>query len=299
MGRALSARLLQIGHTVIAADTDLAAAPDGVAGVVGDLGDPSVRRQMLMGGCDAVVHLATVPGGAAEADPAASRRINCDATYDLIRDTAAFSPGARFVFASSIAVFGDPPLEGVDDETPLTPRMIYAGHKAMMEQAISLYSRRGSIDGVTVRLPGIVARPAGSAGMKSAFLSELFHALSANRPFTCPVSEDGTVWVQSIDRCVDNVINALMLDSAMLPPSRAVTLPATWVSIGDLVAEITRQCHASISPAYEPDIELEKAFASLPRLSSRQAQAAGFRDDGDLQALVGRVLRRGEALAKG
>ena len=41
------------------------------------------------------------------------------------------SPGLRAVYASSIAVFGDPLPAAVDDSTPLSPKMIYAGHKAM------------------------------------------------------------------------------------------------------------------------------------------------------------------------
>jgi nucleoside-diphosphate-sugar epimerase len=57
--------------------------------VVGDLGDASVRADALAGGVSAVIHLATVPGGAAEADPVASRRINIDAMYDLLLEASA------------------------------------------------------------------------------------------------------------------------------------------------------------------------------------------------------------------
>ena len=44
------------------------------------------------------------------------------------------------------------------------PKMIYGGHKAMMEEAVAMILHRGEIDGVTVRLPGILARPKGPVG---------------------------------------------------------------------------------------------------------------------------------------
>ena len=90
-------------------------------------------------------------------------------------------------------MFGDPLPAMVDDQTPLSPKMIYGGHMALMEHAVAMFSNRGLIDGVTVRLPGILARPKGPSGMKSAFMSDLFHALKTGEAFACPVSAAGTI----------------------------------------------------------------------------------------------------------
>jgi D-erythronate 2-dehydrogenase len=291
VGRELIARLLARGDDVAGIDTLAGGIPPGAQAIAGDLGDPAVRAAALAGGCDALVHLATVPGGAAEADPAASRRINLDAMYDLLLEAGAANPALRVVYASSIAVFGDPLPVLVDDATPLSPKMIYGGHKAMMEHAVALFSNRGLIDGVTVRLPGILARPRGPSGMKTAFLSDLFHALRAGEAFTCPVSAQGTIWAQSVARCADNFVHALGLDSAQLPPTRAVTLPAQRVTMGDLAAEIARQC--GVSPelvSYRPDPALEAAFAAQPPLATPAAEHAGFAHDGDLATLVASAL---------
>jgi D-erythronate 2-dehydrogenase len=291
VGRELVARLMARGEAVVGVDTQSAGFPSGAKAIVGDLGDPAVRAAALAGGCDALVHLATVPGGAAEADPAASRRINLDAMYDLLLEAAAASPGLRVVYASSIAVFGDPLPALVDDATPLSPKMIYGGHKAMMEHAVAMFSNRGLIDGVTVRLPGILARPKGPSGMKSAFMSDLFHALKAGEAFTCPVSAQGTIWAQSVARCADNFVHALGLDAALLPPTRAVTLPAQRLALGELAAEIARQCGVSQDlVTYRPDPALEAAFAAQPPLATPAAEQAGFAHDGDLATLVASAL---------
>ena len=291
VGRELGRLLVGAGHALVGIDTDAGGIPAGIRAVSGDLADPAVRAEALGTGCDALIHLATVPGGAAEADPSASRRINVDAMYDLLVEASALKPGLRVVYASSIAVFGDPLPAQVDDATPLSPRMIYGGHKAMMEHAVAMFSNRGLIDGVTVRLPGILARPKGPSGMKSAFMSDLFHALRAGEAFTCPVSAAGSIWAQSVRQCARNFLHALTLDSGLMPPTRAVTLPALRISMADLVAAIARQC--AVSPdlvRYAPDAALEAAFAAQPPLATPAAERAGFAHDGDLATLVSNAL---------
>lgn len=291
VGRELVGRLLDAGHRVVATDTAPGAIPPGARAVAGDLADPAIRRDALADGCEALIHLATVPGAAAEADPEASRRINVDAMYDLLLAATAAGRRPRIVYASSIAVFGDPLPARVDDSTPLSPKMIYGGHKAMMEHAVAMFSNRGLIDGVTIRLPGVLARPKGPSGMKSAFMSDLFHALKAGAPFTCPVSPGATIWAQSVRRCAENFVHALALDSALLPPTRAVTLPALRVRMGDLAAEIARQCGVAASlVAYAPDAALETGFGAQPPLETPAAEAAGFAHDGDLARLVASAL---------
>lgn len=293
VGRHLVGKLLASGHEVTGWDVSGDTIPAGARVVSGDLGDAGLRAEALSGGCDAVVHLATVPGGAAEADPAASRRINIDAMHDLIEDAGRARGGVRFVYASSIAVYGDPlPPAGVDDATPLSPRMIYGGHKAMMETAVAMFSNRGLIDGVSLRLPGILARPRGPSGMKSAFMSDLFHALAAGEAFTCPVSPEATIWAQSLECCARNLAHALTCDTGLLPPTRAVTLPALRTTMGALADKIAQEC--GTDPAlvrYVPDVALEATFAAQPPLATPAAERAGFAADDDLASFVTRALK--------
>ncbi len=292
VGRALVRRLVERGGSVVALDSHAGHIPAGVKAVIGDIADPAVRAEAFRNGCNALVHLATVPGGAAEANPAASRQINIDAMYDMLDAAKAAGQKPRVVYASSIAVFGDPlPAEGVDDTTQLAPKMIYGGHKAMMEIAVAMMHHRGEIDGVTVRLPGILARPKGPSGMKSAFMSDLFHALRAGEPFACPVSEGATIWAQSVSQCAANLIHAIGMDSSPMPVTRVVTLPAQRITMGALAAEIALQTGASIDlVSYQPDAALEAAFGAQPPLATPAAERAGFAHDGNLASLVANAL---------
>lgn len=293
VGRHLVSKLLARGDDVLGIDTLVDAIPEGAAPLAGDIADAGLRAKAFAQGCDALVHLATVPGGAAEADPAASRRVNIDAMYDLLERAAATGNRPRVVYASSIAVLGEPlPADGVDDTTPLSPQLIYGGHKAMMEVAVTLLSNRKAIDGVTVRLPGILARPKGPSGMKSAFMSDLFHKLKAGEAFTCPTSPEATIWAQSVDRCAQNFVHALTCDSAAMPPTRAVTLPAERVSMGDLAREIAHQCGTSADlVTWQPDAALEAAFGAYPPLATPAAERAGFAGDGSTANLVSSALK--------
>lgn len=292
VGRQLVQRLLAAGHDVVGMDSMAGSIAPGARAVAGDIASPAVRADALRDGCSAIIHLATVPGGAAEADPAASRRINIDAMYDLLDEARAAGNRPRIVYASSIAVFGDPlPVSGVDDQTPLAPRMVYGGHKAMMEIAVAMMHHRGEIEGISVRLPGILARPKGPSGMKSAFMSDLFHALRANEPFVCPVSQGATIWAQSVARCADNLVHALTMDAALMPATRVVTLPAQRITMGDLAAEIARQCSVSTDlVSYRPNPALEAAFGANPPLATPAAERAGFAHDGDPATLVANAL---------
>ena len=291
VGRELVRLLAGAGHAVTGIDSAGGGIPEDAQAVIGDIGERAVRAEALDGGCDALIHLATVPGGAAEADPAASRRINIDAMYDLLLEAAAVNPGLRVVYASSIAVFGDPLPPLVDDATPLSPKMIYGGHKAMMEAAVAMFSNRGLIDGVSVRLPGILARPKVPSGMKSAFMSDLFHALKAGEEFICPVSAQGRIWAQSVRQCARNFAHALTLDSGLMPSTRVVTLPALRIAMGDLATEIARQCAVPADlVSYAPDAALEATFATQPPLATPAAERAGFAHDEDLATLVASAL---------
>ncbi len=293
VGRHLVRMLLERGDEVVAMDQAAGGIPQGAEVFAGDFCDSALQERALAGGCDALVHLATVPGGAAEADPVASRRVNINAMYDLLERAAEAGNCPRVAYASSIAVLGHPlPANGVDDLTPLSPELIYGGHKAMMEVAVAMMSNRGMIDGVTVRLPGILARPKAPSGMKSAFMSDLFHALKAGESFTCPTTPGARIWAQSVAQCARNFVHAVDCDSSLMPPTRAVTLPAQHIGMADLAAEIASQVGASPDlVSWHSDAELEAAFGAYPPLSTPAAEKAGFADDGSLANLVASALK--------
>lgn len=260
--------------------------------LAGPLQDADIQQQAFQQGVDVLFHLAAVPGGAAEANPELSRAVNLDGTLDLVERAANAGACPRVVFSSSIAVFGASLPETVDDHTAIAPAMVYGAHKAMTELALANMSQRGLIDSVGVRLPGILARPKAPSGLKSAFMSDVFHALKAGEPFVSPVSAEATFWLMSVNRCVENLLHAATLDTSLMPESRVVTLPALRCTMADLVTEVARQQAFSQSlVSYQPDAQLEKLFGTQPKLQTPAADKAGFAHDGCVEALVAQAFK--------
>ena len=114
--------------------------------VWGDITDPESLR-IALGGVDAVIHLAAIIPPSVERAPDLARRVNVDATRNLIAQMEASPTADRLVFASSVGIFGDvqdrePPLR-VD--TPVAPTDDYGRQKVACEQAIRQSRLRWSI----------------------------------------------------------------------------------------------------------------------------------------------------------
>lgn len=281
VGRTVVARLRD---SVQVTGVDAVAAP-GVD-VHGDLADSATLSRCFAQPVDAVLHLATWPGGAAEREPGRAWHVNMDAARLLVDAAAAQGHRPRFIFSSSIAVYGDPLPERIDDATPLAPTLLYGAHKAMMEIWLDNQTRRGAINALSLRLPGVVARPRASTALRSAFLSDLFHALAADEPITLPVSPDATTALQSVQCIAQNLVHALQCNA-----TGAMNLPAQVMRIGDLVDAVARATGSSASRvSWDPDPVIEAQFGRVPPLHAPRAMAAGFRADEGLEGLVAAAL---------
>lgn len=271
----------------------------GIVTIQGDLGNAGVQEAIAELAPDVCFHLAAVPGGAAEADPALSRRVNLDATLDLF-DTLAGAGAARggqppiVVYASTIAVYGSPLPDPVTPSTPTRPPMVYGAHKLACEILLADFTRRGRLDGRSLRLPGIVARPRAPSGLVSAFMSEALHALSAGEPFDCPVGPTATAWWMSARRCAQNLLHAAAMDPGS-DIQRAWPLPVLRLSMDELVRTLSRVfgVDGERLVRYAPQPAVEAIFGRYPLLDDRASHALGLRDDGTPEAMVRRALDDG------
>lgn len=130
------------GHDVVAFDLEsrrarrLSSDIDGpVQFVWGDITNPASVRHAL-DGVDAVIHLAAIIPPSTDRAPDLARKVNLDATRNLIAQMKASPTAKRLVFASSIGIFGDvqdrePPLRA---ETPVSPTDEYGRQKVECEK---------------------------------------------------------------------------------------------------------------------------------------------------------------------
>nr|WP_315392601.1 NAD-dependent epimerase/dehydratase family protein [uncultured Duganella sp.] len=299
VGRALVARLRDDPRrrlTLIDQRFDEPSTDDRIRQVCGSFGDAAVLDLVLEQPADSVFHLASVPGSKAEREPALGYEVNLLATLALANRLAGQGRRdgrvARVVFASSVAVYGQLGTDPVREEQPAHPAITYGAHKLMAEVALADLSRRGELDAVSLRLPGIVARPASESGHGSAFMSLVMHRLATGQPYVCPVPADATAWWMSLPCCVDNLLHAAAMSTAGAPASRTWQLPVLHLSMDEVLAALARRYGAPSRAlcTHVEDEVITRLFGRFPPLGTPAALAAGFRHDGDADRLVAASL---------
>ena len=263
----------------------------------GDFADPGLLDRAVAHRPEGVFHLASVPGSLAEREQALGLQVNLLAPISLLQrlaDQSAHGRPLRVVFASSVAVYGALPTEGaVDESCAVRPALSYGAHKRMTEILLADLSRQGLLDGVSLRLPGIVARPRSPTGHGSAFMSDLIRCLMTDESgdaYDCPVSAQASCWRMSLVCCVDNLLHAARLPAPQLLPERCLQLPVLTATVGELVAAIEQLTGQPANLRYSPNPLIEMLFGRLPALHTPYSRSLGFADDGSLARLIHRAL---------
>lgn len=302
VGSALVRRLLDEGidargdvSELLLVDQRFEAVPDDerLVEMAGDFGAAAMLDALFDAPVHVAFHLASVPGAQAEADPALGARVNLHGTIALFERLAGQSAGGgpvpRVVFASSVAVYGASLLAPLADDAPTRPVTSYGTHKLVAEQLLADWTRRGQLDGRSLRLPGIVARPGISEGHGSAFMSALFRAAERGSRYTCPVSPSATAWWMSRGCCVDNLLHAARLVPEGLPAKRVWTVPTLHLTVQAIIDALARR-FGDVRIDFAPREDIERLFGRQPPWLGGEARAAGFVDDGSVDTLVERAL---------
>ena len=304
LGQALAAHLLQVGHLRGADGTDetidgitiadVVAAPQlagdaRVTQVTGDITDRALLERAVDRQTTAVFHLAAVVSGQAEADFDLGMRVNVDGTRALLDVCRAAGHRPRVVFASSVAVYGGdlPPV--VLDSTPLTPQSSYGVQKAIGELLVSDYTRKGFIDGRSLRLPTVTVRPGKPNAAASSFASGIIREPINGETAVCPVDNGTTMWVISPETAIGCFTHAFELDAAALGHQRAFNLPGLSVTVGEMVAALRRVAgeEAAARIRWEPDPRIVRLVETWPgAFEPRRALALGFPRDHDFEDIV-------------
>jgi nucleoside-diphosphate-sugar epimerase len=233
IGRKLVARLAADGmvagraieHLVLAdmvAPEAPAEATMQVTAEPADLSDSGVAERLVAERPDFIFHLAAIVSGEAESDFDKGYRVNFDGTRQLLEAIRLAGDGyrPRFVFASSIAVFGAPYPAAIGDEFLSAPLTSYGTQKAMVELLLMDYTRRGFFDGIGIRLPTICVRPGKPNKAASGFFSNIIREPLAGQEAVLPVPDTVRHWHASPRAAVAFLIHAAMLDGSAVGPRR-------------------------------------------------------------------------------
>jgi nucleoside-diphosphate-sugar epimerase len=260
-----------------------------VRAVHGSLDDRALVDSVVTPDTDSVFHLAAVVSGQAEADFDIGMRVNVDATRNLLERCRACIAAPKLVFASSLAVFGGSLPDPVPDDAPVTPRTSYGTQKAIGELLVSDMSRKGFIDGRSLRLPTIVVRPGKPNKAASGFASGIIREPLAGILATCPVAPTTRMWVQSPRAVIANLIIGHEVSAAQLGTSRSINVPGISVAVGDMVAALRTVAGDAVAELvrWDHDPVIDRIVSTWPaRFEALAGRALGMQRDDNFESIV-------------
>jgi nucleoside-diphosphate-sugar epimerase len=265
-------------------------APFKVSSRTGDLSLPGEASAAVadMPGC--IFHLAGVVSGEAETDLEKGYRVNIDGTrflFDAIRSRNDYRP--RVVFTSSAAVYGGPFEGPVTDDFHLTPHSSYGVAKAVCEQLLADYSRRGFFDGVGIRLPAITVRPGTPNKAASGFFSSIIREPLAGETAILPVSDALLHSHASPRAAIGYLLHAATLEMDKLGERPNLMMPAVACTIAEQI-EALRKVGGDRAVARIQRVRdslIERIVSGWPHeFEAKRALALGFVPDRDFDEIV-------------
>jgi nucleoside-diphosphate-sugar epimerase len=257
--------------------------------IAGDLADAAVVERAVTRDTDTVFHMAAVVSGQAEADFDIGMRVNLDATRLLLERCRKLDAPPKFVFTSSLAVFGGPVPDPVTDDAPVTPQASYGAQKLIGEYLVYDMTRKGFLDGRSLRLPTVTVRPGKPNKAASSFASGIIREPLAGVDAICPVAPATRMWVQSPRAVIENLIIGHEAPATAFAHTRSVNVPGICVSVADMVAALRRVAGDAVADRvkwiYDPVID--KIVATWPaNFAPRLGPALGMKADPDFESIV-------------
>lgn len=294
IGRKLVARLVadgRLGATEVSrlslVDVVAPEPPEGWSGestcVAADLAAPGAAETLVVDRPDVIIQLAAVVSGEAEADFEKGYSVNVDghrALLEAVRKTNA-SDGyrPRFVYASSIAVFGGPLPRPIPEDFATTPLTSYGTQKAIGELLLGDYTRRGFVDGVGIRLPTICIRPGLPNRAASGFFSNILREPLVGREAVLPVPESVRHWHASPRSAVEFCLRAATIDTELIGVRRTLSMPGLSATVGEQIEALRRVAGEAAVRLIrrEPDpVIMEMVGGWAEALDASRAERLGF-----------------------
>jgi D-erythronate 2-dehydrogenase len=269
-------------RTLPARDVD-ATDQSAPAPIIGNLAYPKFARSLVTPEVGTIFHLASLVSGGAEQNFELGTKVNLEATHDLLEACRLAGHCPKFIFASSIAVYGG--VDEIDDATPPAPRISYGAQKLICEILIDDYTRRGYIDGRALRLPTVMVRPGGANTAVSGWASAIIREPLAGRDYVCPVRPDTRMACISVGKVVQAFLHAAALPAERLGARRTVLLNGIRVTAQQMWQAVEKRARGRVK--FAPDPALQAIMDAVPKATrSARAAALGFPQSRDIEEIV-------------
>lgn len=272
---------------------------------VGDICDGALLGRLLaMYEIREIYHLAALLSTRAEFTPETAHEVNVGGTLRLLQLAAdqSRSHGQRvkFVFPSSIAVYGLPDLQtkaaagAIPEDRFLHPTTMYGCNKLYCEHLGVYYARHyrqlaqdripDILDFRCVRFPGLISADTVPAGGTSDYAPEMIHAAAQGRAYACFVRPDTRIPFLTMPDAVEAMLALARADERRLT-RHVYNLRAFNPSAAE-IAQLVREHFPGADITFEPDLQRQAIVDSWPEdVDDRAARADfGFAPRHDLEA---------------
>ena len=259
---------------------------------VADITNEEITNSLIADKPDLIFHLAAVVSGEAEANFEKGYTVNVDGTRNLLESIRRVGNGykPRLVFTSSVAVYGGPFPEIIEDNFHLQPRTSYGTQKAICELLLNDYSRRGFVDGVGLRLPTLCVRPGKPNKAASGLFSNIIREPLVGLEAILPASKDVSMLFASPRSAVAFLLKAATLDTELLGDQRSLMMPGVWATIGDEIDALRRVAGEKIVNLIleEPNADAQKMVSNwnFAPFTSERARSLGFTCEESMDEII-------------
>ncbi|MBS7560899.1 SDR family oxidoreductase [Pseudomonas sp. RC4D1] len=260
----------------------------------GDISDEQVLAKLIDADTDSIFHLAAVVSSQAEGDFELGMRVNFSATQGLLERVRQLGSSPKWVMTSSVAVFGGQLPENVDDDQVWAPQSSYGTQKAMNDLLLADYSRRGFVDGRSLRMPTIVVRPGKPNLAASSFASGIIREPLSGQASVCPVALDTRLWLMSPAQAIANLIHGHELAAECLSQGRVINMPGLSLTVAQMIDALREVAGDEVAQRIQlrPDARIERIVGSWPgAFSARYASELGFTADEDFIGVIRQFIQ--------
>ena len=287
IGRSLLQRLHQDGRYRVVT-VDLTPLPETYRGLcletyAGNIMDRHLLDQIAAHHeIEVVFHLAALLSTRGERDPELAHQVNVEGTLHLLRmaqnQSSRLGRAVRFLFPSSIAVYGMPTLEEktaagrVKEDLFTMPITMYGCNKLYCEhlgryftnnyRQLGALATAARLDFRSLRFPGLISAETAPTGGTSDFGPEMLHAAAQNLPYKCFVGPHAKIPFMAMPDAVTAMVNLLQADRAKLTKT-VYNISGFSVSAQDIAERVT-QSFPNAQISFEPDAVRSRIVDSWP-----------------------------------
>jgi len=262
-------------HDIVALDLkpiDERLTSANLTGIQGDILDDNVMQRIVSEfEIHVIYHLAAMLSTRSEYTPDVAHNVNVNGTLNLLRlaheQARWHGTPVRFMFPSSIAVYGLPDLATKADAGRLrerdwnVPTTMYGCNKLYCEQLGRYYSMHfrqlaadrspSGVDFRAIRFPGLISAVTMPAGGTSDFASEMVHAAAQGQPYQCFVDESARLPFMAMPDAIKSL--RMLADTAPERLShRTYNVGAFSLSAGE-IRDHVRRAFPRADISFEPD----------------------------------------------